>query len=34
VFIGGYHHFNCACEICPMCGEQILLCNCETDFVV
>ena len=34
VFIGGYHHFNCACEICPMCGEQILLCNCETDFVI
>ena len=34
VLLGGYHHENCACEICPMCGEQVLLCACDTDFVI
>ena len=33
VLIGGYHHENCSREICPMCGELIMLCDCETDFV-
>lgn len=31
---GSFHHENCSCEICPMCGELILLCNCETEFVI
>lgn len=34
VLIGGYHHENCNREICPMCGELVLLCDCETDFVL
>ena len=34
VYIGGYHHENCSCEICPMCGEQVIFCDCETDFVI
>ena len=34
VYIGGYHHENCSCEICPMCGELVLICDCETDFVI
>ena len=29
-----YHHESCTCEICPMCGELIMLCDCETDFVI
>ena len=33
VYISGFHHENCSREICPMCGELILLCDCETDFV-
>ena len=33
VLVGGYHHEYCFCEICPMCGEQVLICDCETDFV-
>ena len=34
VLIGSFHHENCTCEVCPMCGELILLCDCETDFVI
>lgn len=34
VLLGGYHHENCSCEICPMCGEQVIFCDCETDFVI
>ena len=34
VQIGGYHHENCGCEVCPMCGELIMLCTCDTDFVI
>lgn len=26
---GGYHHMNCDSERCPICGEQLLGCNCE-----
>ena len=33
VLLGGYHHANCSHEICPMCGDQVLLCSCESDFV-
>lgn len=34
VLQGGHHHENCSCEICPMCGERVLLCDCETEFVI
>ena len=31
---GGYHHENCSQEICPMCGEILNLCDCDTEFIV
>jgi hypothetical protein len=29
VLSGSYHHENCTCEICPMCGELLNQCDCE-----
>jgi hypothetical protein len=29
VLRGGYHHEKCAREICPMCGEQLNICDCD-----
>ena len=34
VYRGGYHHENCACEICPMCGELLTQCDCDAQFVI
>ena len=30
VYRGCFHHENCSREICPMCGELLILCDCET----
>lgn len=30
VYRGCFHHENCSREICPMCGELVILCDCET----
>lgn len=31
---GGYHHFGCDIEHCPVCGRQQLGCNCEIEYLV
>lgn len=31
---GNFHHESCNREICPLCGELLNLCDCETEFVV
>lgn len=30
---GHYHHPGCDMEICPICGEQAIGCECEYEFV-
>lgn len=27
--VGYYHHFGCDMERCPVCGMQLISCNCE-----
>lgn len=27
--MGRYHHPGCDCEICPVCGEQAISCDCN-----
>ncbi len=31
---GGFHHENCSREICPMCGELLVVCDCEKEFLI
>ena len=26
---GHYHHPGCDCEYCPVCGDQLLFCDCD-----
>lgn len=26
---GGYHHPGCDYEICPRCGQRMMICGCE-----
>ena len=28
VRIGKIHHFGCDCEACPICGRQLISCDC------
>ena len=28
VLIGGFHHFGCDQEICPVCFKQLITCKC------
>lgn len=30
--LGGYHHFNCDVEECPVCGNQLISCDCDLEF--
>ena len=27
--MGHYHHWGCDCERCPVCGMQLIGCDCE-----
>lgn len=27
-----YHHYGCDMEICPVCGEQLIGCECDIEF--
>lgn len=29
--MGQYHHVGCDCEICPVCGGQLIGCDCAYD---
>ena len=29
---GGAHHANCDVEQCPVCGGQLIGCNCESEY--
>lgn len=29
---GAYHHWGCDCERCPVCGRQLISCDCEDVF--
>ena len=33
VLLGSYHHENCTCEICPMCGDLLNQCDCDGQYV-
>jgi hypothetical protein len=26
---GYFHHFGCDCEMCPVCGGQVISCECD-----
>ena len=28
---GHYHHFGCDCEACPVCGHQLISCECDVE---
>lgn len=30
--LGHYHHANCDVEQCPVCGGQLIGCNCEIEY--
>lgn len=31
---GGHHHAHCEKEICPLCGEPLLICGCDVEFIM
>jgi hypothetical protein len=30
---GHYHHYGCDCEVCPVCGEQLISCGCDLHLI-
>lgn len=32
--MGHYHHWGCDCERCPVCGGQMICCECGEDVYV
>lgn len=32
--VGFYHHPECDAEKCPICGEQLISCNCDFQWVL
>jgi len=30
--VGHYHHLGCDCERCPVCGEQLISCDCDYNY--
>lgn len=28
---GFYHHVGCDCEACPVCGKQLISCECDVE---
>ena len=31
--IGNYHHHGCDMEICPICKEQLIGCDCDFEYM-
>lgn len=32
--VGYFHHWGCDCERCPLCGEQLISCDCDGVYLI